>query len=312
MLTTLFFPLSLNALTKKERLVQELVISDIKEGALETLEMFPNIFQNQFVEEQEQFNKIYQAHFQKAEWLVQQDLFKEEQKTLTDFYSNFSEEELKEYNALNNTLVCQKTELCKKTNNISEYTFNELLQKQLLNINYGLSKNDEMKTIPVVNHNSEKQKLINQLIESELSESSKSYNLLAEQLMPTFEHFSKIEQIKFKEIYKEKFDLFLKKILDMQKENLQILLTRDFNEQELIELLKIKNNPAIKKITEESNKILLKEKMSIKKAVEIGLKMLNFPINQTYIEILEDAKRQGLKSPQIDEMLTQIKAKIGV
>ncbi|MDP1975540.1 MAG: hypothetical protein Q8K37_06180, partial [Alphaproteobacteria bacterium] len=263
-------------MTEKEKLVQELVISDIKECVLAILEMLPNIFQNQFAEEQEKFNKIYQAHFQKTEWLMQQDLFKEQQKTLTDFYSNFSEEELKEFNALNNTLVSKKAENilseCQKCN--SEYSFDNMLQR-LLKIKHGLSKDDEIKTIPVVNNNSQKQKFINQLVESKLLESAESYNFYTEQLMPTFEHFSKIEQVKFKEVFKEKCDQILKNILDIQKEISKTLLTRHFNEQELVELLKIQNNPVIKKMTEEKNKMPLKEEISIKKAIEIGLKMLN-------------------------------------
>jgi uncharacterized protein YdbL (DUF1318 family) len=351
-LVTLLFPLSLSAESEKEKLVDEFIMES--HGALTPeafeglLKSMPNPFQNQFAEEQEKFNKIYEKHSPRLAQAMQKHQLTMMQKILKPVYlTHYSEEELKGIMALNKLPVNEKMKKISpelmgasaaitqkfmqmfmgvglvKTMRLSlaEARQKGLNKETLDKADAVLKQNDinveeaakefttATKTISVSSDNSPKQKLIDQLLGSQLLEQLKPIFGMMKQAIPNkFETFFGADQAKFNEIFEKHRDQivneFSKSFMDKMKELTGSLYTKHFNEQELEELVKIQNNPLTKKQMD----VAMKMAQMGPEFAKAQQEMQNQPIVDIYIEILEEAKKQGLKSSKIDEILNEMKA----
>ena len=349
-LATLLFPLSLSALSEKEKLVDEFIMES--HGALTPeafeglLKSMPNPFQDQFAEEQEKFNKIYEKHSPRLAQAIQKNQLAMMQKVLKPVYlTNYSEEELKGMLVLNKAPVNEKMkkispELMGASGEITQKFMQMFmgvglvktmrlslaearqkgLNKDLLDKADGILKENDINVEEAVkgfgnttkkitsNNNSPKQKLIDQLLGLQLSEQLKPIFGMMKQVIPNkFEAFFETDQAKFNEIFEKNRDQivneFSKSFMDKMKEITEALYIKHFNEQELEELLKIQNDPLTKKQMDVAMKLAQMGPEFAKTQQE----MQNQPIVDIYIEMLEEAKKQGLKSPKIDEMVNSMK-----
>lgn len=353
-LTILFFPLLLSAMTEKEKLVNELIISThdaLTPEAFENLfKSMPNPFQNQFAEEQEKFNKIYEKYSKKLAEAIQKNQLNLMQKILQPVYmSNYSEEELKGILALNKLPINEKMkkispELMGASAEVGQkfiqvfsgvglvktmrLSLTEARQKGLnkdildkadailkqndINIEEAVKEfNNAAKITSSPGINTPKQKIIDQLLGSQLLDQLKPILGMLKQAVPNkFDSFFEADQAKFNEIFEKNRDQvvgeFSKTFMDKIKEITGNLYIKHFNEQELEEFLKVQANPLTKKQAEVGMKVAQKAPELAKAQQETQ----NKPIVEIYIEILEDAKKQGIKSPKIDEILNDIKKTI--
>lgn len=350
-LTVFFFPFSLSAVSEKEKLVDEFIMES--HGALTPeafeglLKSMPNPFQNQFAEEQEKFDKIYEKHSQKLAQAIQKNQLAMMQKVLKPVYlAHYSEEELKGIMALNKLPVNEKMkkispELMSASGQITQKFMqmfmgvglvktmrlsltearqkglnkdtldkaDEVLKQNDINIEEATKEfTSATQTSSISSDNSQKQKLIDQLLGSQLLNQLKPMFGMMKQAIPNkFETFFGADQAKFNEIFERNRDQivneFSKSFMDKMKELTGNLYTKHFNEQELEELLKIQHNP----LTQKQMDVAMKMAQMGPEFAKAQQEMQNQPIVEIYIEMLEEAKKQGLKSPKIDEIINSMK-----
>ncbi|MDP3532980.1 MAG: hypothetical protein Q8S31_06805, partial [Alphaproteobacteria bacterium] len=249
-LATLLFPFSLSAASEKEKLVDEFIMES--HGALTPeafeglLKSMPNPFQDQFAEEQEKFNKIYEKHSPRLAQAMQKNQLAMMQKVLKPVYlANYSEEELKGILALNKAPVNEKMkkispELMGASGQITQKFMQMFmgvglvktmrlslaearqkgLNKDLLDKADSILKENDInveeavkgfntatKTTSVSSDNSPKQKLIDQLLGLQLSEQLKPiFGMMKAAIPNKFEAFFGADQAKFNEIFEKNRD----------------------------------------------------------------------------------------------------------
>jgi hypothetical protein len=342
----------------KEKMVDEFIQTThgaLTPEALEELsKTLPNPFQEQFGEEQEKFNKIYQDHAKKLATAMQKRQVEMMNKVLKPVYiKEYSEEELKGILELNKKPVNEKM---RKTTPELMGASSEMAQKfmTIFGQGYGLIKTMDLslkearsaglnkealdKADAIFKENTQgadlaamakqlemgtpqaaasnldpkKQKLIDQLLGAQLSEQLKPLFANLGQAIPNkFDAQFGGEQDKFNAIFeknrKSVIDEFSNHFMGKMKSIMQNLYAKHFSEGELEELWAIQNHPLMKKQMEVGMKVAAMGPAFAKAQEE----MQNNPELEVYLEIFQEAKKQGMKSPKIDEMLTNMKAKAG-
>lgn len=340
----------------KEKLVSELI--DLSQNALtsdaieELSKTLPNPFQDQFGEDQEKFNKIYQDRSKRLALAMQKNQISMMHKVLTPVYlESYSDEELKAILELQKKPVNEKMrnttpELMKASGEIAQkfmtlfgqgYGLTSTMSKSLEEARKaGINKEALDKADEIFKENTkgidlaamrkqlelgapasastigdpQKQKLIDQLLGAQLTDQLKPlFANLAQAIPNKFDAQFGADQAKFNTIFEKNrkaiIDEFSNHFMAKMKVIMQNIYAKHFSESELEELWKIQNDPLTKKQMDVGMKVANMGPAFAKAQEE----MESNPELDIYLEIFEEAKKQGLKSPKIEEIHNNLKSK---